>query len=65
MKRLIIIGFVLAALAAACGQPPVPEPEKATRQRVSPPATPTTAGSRCPTASVRWSWPTASAPRGI
>ena len=30
MKRLIIIGFVLAALAAACGQPPVPEPEEAT-----------------------------------
>ena len=48
MKRLIIIGFVLAALAAACGQPPVPEPEKATPSASLPACDPDNGGITLP-----------------
>ena len=48
MKRLIIIGFVLAALAAACGQPPVSEPEKATPSASLPACDPDNGGITLP-----------------
>ena len=48
MKRLIVIGFVLAALAAACGQSPAPEPEEATQSASLPACDPDNGGITLP-----------------